>query len=273
MARESVRFVEQYGRKQPFFLIASFLKPHAPFTPVPRFVDENWKQTMKLPETWGKVDPATVPKYIQQRMSMHPQLKDPEKAKLRLAMQNACVNQMDHCVGEVLKGLQAAGLEDDTIVVYTADHGEMRGEHGLWDKFVFYEASAGVPLLVKAPGVTKAGAVSKAPVSQLSLLPTLMELCGLDAPNDVDEPSLVPFLRDAGRRQERAVYSEFSMGGQAEKYMMRRGHWKYCYYMGDSDELYNLEQDPLEMHNLVSETKYKDVAAKMQKDVLEWRHA
>ena len=81
-----------------------------------------------------------------------------------------------------MDALKAAGILDDTIVVYTADHGEMRGEHGLWDKFVFYESSAGVPFVFRAPGVTKAGAVCEAPVSQVALVPTLLDLCGIPVP-------------------------------------------------------------------------------------------
>jgi choline-sulfatase len=274
VARESARFIESYAGKRPLFLIASFLKPHGPFTPPPRFVDPDWKRNMRLPDTYGKVDLATVPQYIRNRITnTEPLLKDADNARLRLAMYNACVSHMDHCVGQVMDALQAAGILEDTIVVYTADHGEMRGEHGLWDKFVFYESSAGVPCVVRAPGVTTAGAVCESPVSQVALVATLLDLCGLPVPSGLDEPSLVPFLRDPNRKQDRPVYSEFSMGGRAEKYMIRDGDWKYCYYMGDIPELYNLREDPQEMKNLAGANRHGETAGRCQKELLTWRRA
>ena len=267
VARER-RFIKNYAGKKPLFLIASFLKPHCPFTPPARFIDPDWKQKMRLPDTYGKADLDNIPKYIRNRIEAEPVLKDPDNAQMRLAMYNACVGHMDHCVGEVMDALKDAGILDDTIVVYTADHGEMRGEHGLWDKFVFYESSAGVPFVVHAPDVTKAGAVCEAPVSQVALVPTLLDLCGIPVPSGLDEPSLVPFLRDPNRKQNRPVYSEFSMGGQAEKYMVRSGDWKYCYYMGDTPELYNLREDPKEMKNLARDSGHREVAGRFEKELL-----
>ena len=272
VARESVRFLKSYGGKQPLFLVSSFLKPHAPFNPPPGFLDPRWKETMQLPHTYGKMNPDAVPRYIRDRLAIaDATLHDSEKCKLRLAMYNACVGHMDHCVGEVMRGLEAAGILDDTIVVYTADHGEMRGEHGLWDKFVFYEASAGVPFLMRVPGVTKAGAVCKAPVSQVALVPTLLDLCGLPAPARLDEPSLTPFLRDPSWQQERPVYSEFTIGGKVEKYLIRSGDWKYSHYTGDTPELYNLREDPDEMNNLATSAPHRDTANRFDKELLAWR--
>ena len=272
VARESVRFLKTYGGKQPLFLVSSFLKPHAPFTPPPRFIDPRWKETMKLPDTYGKANPDLLPRYIRGRLAIaEDTLHGLERATLRLAMYNACVGHMDHCVGEVMRGLEEAGILDDTIVVYTADHGEMRGEHGLWDKFVFYEASAGVPLLMRVPGVTRAGAVCKAPVSQVALVPTLLDLCGLAVPAHLDEPSLAPFLRDPSRPQTRPVYSEFTIGGKAEKYLIRSGDWKYSHYMGDTPELYNLHEDPEEMNNLATSAAHREAADRFHNELLTWR--
>jgi choline-sulfatase len=272
VARESVRFLRTYAGKQPLFLIASFLKPHGPFSPPPRFIDPDWKRSIHLPRTHGKVDLASVPKLIRDRIAKaDATLHDPEKALLRLAMYYACIAHLDQSIGEVMRALEEAGLSEDTLVVYSSDHGDMCGEHGMWDKFVFYEASAGVPLILRVPGVTQGGAVSGAPVSQVALLPTLLELCGLPVPGGLDETSLVPFLREPGRRQSRPVFSEFQMGGKAERYMIRRGDWKYCHYLADTPELYNLRDDPEEMRNLATAAAHADVTERMKEEVLAWR--
>src|SRR5437763_6322009 len=103
---------------------------------------------------------------------------------------------MDDCVGRLLNALRELDLEKDTIILYTADHGEMLGEHGLWQKFVFYEPSVGVPLVVRAPGVTQAGLRSKTPVSLVQALPTLLDVCGLPAVSGLDGASFVQYLRE-----------------------------------------------------------------------------
>lgn len=272
VARESVRFLKNYGGKRPFFLVSSFLKPHAPFTPPERFIDPRWKESLKLPESYGKVDLNAVPRNIRDRITNANQiLKDPAKAHLRLQMYYGCIAHVDECIGRVIQAVKDAGLLDDTVIVYTADHGDMCGEHGLWDKFVFYDASAGIPLIFRAPGITRPGTVCQAPVSQVALAPTLLELCGIPIPPGLDETSLTPFLRDPSNQQDRPVFSEFSIGGDVEKYMIRRGDWKYSYYMGDTPELYDLRNDPAEMKNLAGSSRHRDAADRLQKEVLAWR--
>ena len=161
VARESMRFLRGHGARQPFFLISSFLKPHDPFMPAERFASMFRAEDMKLPDSWGKVDLAKAPQHIRESIRAHgptPELNDPEKARQRIALYYASIAQLDENIGAVLATLRELGLEQDTIVVYTTDHGEMLGEHGLWQKFVFYEPSVGVPLIVRVPGVTRAGA-------------------------------------------------------------------------------------------------------------------
>ena len=180
VARESVRFLKNHGKNQPFFLISSFLRPHDPFMPSERFANLFPATEMKLPDTWGNVDLATVPKDIQRRIEGgNTELKDAAGAKQRTAMYHGNLAEMDNGVGQVLNALKELGLEDDTIVIYTADHGEMLGEHGLWHKFVFYEPSVAVPLMFRVPGMTQAGVRSKTHVSLTQIMPTVLDLCGL----------------------------------------------------------------------------------------------
>ncbi len=180
VARESVRFLRRFrSEEQPFFLIASFLKPHDPFMPAERFARMFRAEDMRLPDTWGKVDLAHAPAEVRdsiQNNTPTPELRNRSEAQKRIAYYYANLAQMDDCAGGVLHALHELGLEENTIVIYTSDHGEMLGERGLWQKFEFYEGSCGVPLLIRAPGVSRPG-VCDAPLSQVSLLPTLAELC------------------------------------------------------------------------------------------------
>src|SRR5215471_17441572 len=207
VARESIRFLKNHG-KQPFFLVTSFLKPHDPFMPSKRFAEMFRPEDMKLPDTWGKVDLSKVPKEISaaiRRNAPTPELNDVDQAKRRMALYYGNLAQMDDCLGRVLTALRELDLEKDTIVLYTADHGEMLGEHGLWHKFQFYEGSCGVPLLVRVPRTTVPGSICATPVSQVEVLPTLAELCGVKLPA-LDGVSLVPQLRNPAASRDLPLY-------------------------------------------------------------------
>ena len=273
VARESIRFLKNHGKKQPFFLFSSFLKPHDPFTPADRFAKMFHPQDMQLPETWGKVDLSTVPRRVREEIQYSwatPELRYPEVAKTHIALYYASLAQTDDNVGKVLHALQELGLEDDTIVLYTSDHGEMLGEHGLWQKFVFYEPSAGVPLIFHVPGMTPQNARCATPVSLVQIVPTLLELCGLPVPSGLDGNSLAPSLREPGRTLDSVVFSEHGLGGHQPGFMIRHGDYKYCYYIGDTDELYNLRSDPKEMKNLASLPQYRGKRDELKKELFAW---
>jgi choline-sulfatase len=273
VARECVRFLKTHGRRQPFFLISSFLKPHDPFMPAERFAALYRPEDMKLPDSWGKVDLATVPKEIADSIRKNgptPELSDAAQARKRIALYYANLAQMDDCLGKVLAALHELELEKDTIVLYTADHGEMLGEHGLWQKFVFYEPSVGVPLIVRVPGMAAADVRSKTPVSLVQVMPTLLELCHIPVPADLDGESFVRDLGEPGRTRDTTVYSEYNLGNRRAKYMIRRGDFKYNYYKSDTPELYDLRQDPSEMRNLAGSPQYRGKVDEMKSRLFAW---
>jgi choline-sulfatase len=273
VARESIRFLKNHGKKQPFLLVTSFLKPHDPFTPAERFAHMFRAPDMKLPDTWGKVNLSTVPHVMRQHIEYNwatPELRDPEQARRRIASYYASLAQTDDCVGKVLQALKEFGLEDDTIVLYTADHGDMLGAHGIWGKSVFYEPSAGVPLLFRVPGMTPANVHCQTPVSLVQVMPTLTELCGLPTPEGIDGTSFVRSLREPRQTQETTIFAEHDLTSRHPASMIRYGDYKYCYYIDDMPELYNLRTDPEEMKNLALLPAYKDKAQEMQERLFAW---
>jgi choline-sulfatase len=273
VARESVRFLREHGKRQPFLLLASFLKPHDPFMPAERFARMFRPEDMRLPDTWGKVDLSTVPREIRtsiERNAPTPEVRDTEKAKLRIALYYANLAQMDDCAGQVLAALRELDLEKDTVVLYTSDHGEMLGEHGLWQKFVFYESSVGVPLIFRVPGLTPANARSATPVSLVQIFPTLTELCGVSTPSGLDGTSLAPSLREPGKTLDASVFAEYNLRNPRAKYMLRRGDFKFNYYVNDIAELFNLREDPKEMRNLALLPEYKGKVQEMRAQLFAW---
>ena len=272
VARESVRFLRNHGRQQPFFLIGSFLKPHDPFMPAARFAAMFRPEEMKLPATWKKADFSRLPKELRNSIANNaptPELSDPEMAKRRIAFYYASLAQMDDALGRVLAALGELGLENDTIVLYTSDHGEMLGEHGLWQKFVFYESSVGVPLIFRVPGMTPSGAESGNLVSLVDVVPTLGELCSLALPG-LDGASLGESLRSPQVHADRTVFAEYNLRTPRAKYMIRSGDFKYNFYVHDVDELYDLRKDPDELVNLAGHADYKSKAEEMRKRLFTW---
>ncbi len=273
VARESVRFLRHHGKRQPFFLISSFLKPHDPFMPGERFARMYSPRQMQLHHTWGKVDLNTIPREVRESIQGNrpsPELADPELAKLRIAMYYANVSHLDDAIGQVIDALRELDLERDTMVLYSSDHGELLSEHGLWQKFQFYEASCGVPLMFRVPGMTPPNARSNSVVSLVDLAPTLGELCGVPMPK-LDGASFAADLRDPARTRDTTVYAEFALRTPRAKGMIRRGAFKYNYYMNEPiAELYNLQDDPDEMKNLALLPAHKDKVEEMKSRLFAW---
>jgi choline-sulfatase len=272
IARESIRFLRNYGRREPFFLICSFLKPHDPFMPAARFANLFRPEDMRLPDTWGKVGLSKVPAEIRESIERNaptPELRTAEEARKRIAYYYANLAQMDDRAGAVLAALHDLGLDDDTVVMYTSDHGEMLGEHGLWQKFEFYEASCGVPLMIRAPGAGAPG-VCNAPVSLASVLPTLAELCHVPVSAPLDETSLVEQVRRPDTRRTAPVFSEYNLRTKRAKYMIRDGDYKYTLWTHDIPELYDLRRDPKEMDNLAPQSDHKPTVERLKNKLLAW---
>jgi len=196
------------------FLVTSFLRPHDPFMLSERFANRYPPESIRLPDTWGKVDLNTVPREIGNSITLDrptPELKDPAQAKRRISYYYAGLEQMDEAAGQVLTALDDLGLAENTLVVYTSDHGEMLGEHGLWNKFVFYEPSVAVPLIFRVPGLTQANARCATPVSITQVMATIMEICGVPVPSGIDGKSLMRDLRQPTATRQTTVYSEYAL--------------------------------------------------------------
>ncbi len=271
VARESVRFLEDYAHtEEPFLLVTSFLKPHDPFMPAKRFAEMYRAEDMQLSPTWKGADlthlPAEVRRFIE-TAPFTPELLEAPHARERMACYYASLAQMDDCVGQVLSALKRLGLDRNTIVLYTSDHGEMLGDLGLWNKFQFYEGSCGVPLLIRLPEASPA--LCEQPVSLISLKQTLAELCSVPDLGPSDGASFASLVRNpASARHDAPVFAEFNAGKPRAKYMIRRGDYKYTHWVHDIDELYNLREDPGETRNIAA--AHRITVEHLRSDLLAW---
>jgi choline-sulfatase len=170
-------------------------------------------------------------------------------------------------VGQLLDTLQACGLTEDTIVVFSGDHGDMLGERSLWYKMHWFEMAARVPLIVHAPGRFAARSVAHS-VSTIDLLPTFVALAGgtVQADLPLDGRSLLPHLQGSGGHDE--VIGEYmAEGSKTPLFMVRRGPWKFIYSQDDVCMLYHLPSDPDELHNLAGAPAHADTLQSFMQEV------
>ena len=260
-AVQKIRDLSLRQDDQPFFLTVSFTNPHDPWEIRQRYWDLYDEREIDAPVVGAlprsEADAHSLRLRDMIGLDQHP-LGEAEVRRARHGYY-AAISYLDERVGEVLDALSATGLDRDTIVVFTADHGELLGERGLWYKMSFLEGSARVPLIVRGPGCA-AGRIG-GPVSQLDLAPTLAELAGAPAGDaGFEGRSLAGAL--AGAPVDGEAFAEYlAEGVRAPAVMIRRGRHKYVRCPGDPDLLYDLEADPLELRNLAADAAGEQLAA------------
>jgi choline-sulfatase len=256
----SVRRINDLARnaaRRPFFLVVSFTHPHDPWEIPERY----WRRY-----DGRRIDLPAVPRIPLEDLDPHSrrirhmcgddadEIADETVRTARLAYY-AAVSYVDERIGQVLAALDATALRRDTVVVVTADHGEMLGERGLWYKMSFFEPSARVPLILHAPTRFAARRLSR-PVSLVDLLPTLVEIATgatFASEDALDGTSLVPLLRGQEGGPSEVVGEYLAEGAIAPVVMIRRGLHKFVHSPVDPDQLYDLSSDRDEVQNIAGD--------------------
>ena len=254
-------------RERPFFLAVGFYRPHTPYVAPESYFKPYDLEAMPVVTGW-KEDQQDIPTAgLQSHKKDHDLLTDSLRRQAIQAYY-ASISFMDAQVGRVVSALDRLGLSDDTIIVFTSDHGYHMGEHGLWQKQSLFEQSARVPLLIVAPGVGQAGTVAKAPVGLVDLYPTLTELCGVTAPTNLQGQSLAPMLKEPnapGRGWALTHVQRRAKKASFDGYSIRTPRWRYTEWDGGKSgrELYDRESDPLELTNLAEKQDQSVVVAEL----------
>jgi iduronate 2-sulfatase len=180
----------------------------------------------------------------------------------------ASITFMDAQVGVVLDALDRLGLSDNTVVVFTSDHGYHLGDHGLWQKMSAFERSARVPLIVAAPGTTARGVAARGLAELVDLYPTLADLAGLKSRSPVDGVSLAPILRDPAASVKDAAFTQVRNG-----YSVRTDRWRYTEWDEGKQgaQLYDMEKDPGETTNLATDAQHAATVKELQARLAAYR--
>lgn len=261
VSRETISFLREQTAQnpdKPWFLCASFSRPHFPLNAPKRHFDRYWPTGVTQPKVGREGDTFDHPMTQGMRKGFDTdRIGDEELLKARAAY-FACVDYLDEILGDMLAVLAKDGMLDNTIIVYTSDHGELAGEHGGWWKNTWHEASTRVPFIVQTPqqraGNAKANQINT-PVSLGDLFPTLCGLAGVQAPSDLYGMDLTKAVQTGNEPDRGLVFSDVLLDrwGKGMSFrMVRDGKYKYVAF-GDAPELFfDVDADPLEQHNLVT---------------------
>ncbi|GLR19989.1 sulfatase [Portibacter lacus] len=264
-AKKAIELIKEH-KDEPFFLAVGFVRPHVPFVaPKPYFKPYPY-DGMVLPKKvegdWDDIPKKGI-NYVTSvngKMSI-------DQQKKAVAAYYASVAYMDAQVGKVLDALKAEGLDDNTIVVFTSDHGFHLGEHDFWMKVSLHEESVRVPLIIKVPG--KKPQVCHSFVELLDLYPTISELAGLESSTHLQGKSLVKTLDKPKHKVRDAAFS-VTQGGNT--YLLRTKKWAYIQYNEDGSEgmeLFNMKKDPKQYTNLAYDPKCAKVVEGFQEQLKE----
>ena len=268
-AARAVEFLRA-ERPRPFALFVYLWAPHPPLAVPEPYASRFNPKEIELPDNVGTPasgEPpdrrAGVAGLLAENVSM-PHWRRVWAAHLGL------VNLADDAIGRVLRALDEAGHADDTLTVFTVDHGEHLGQHAMYQKMEMYEQAIRVPLIVHRPGTEPHR--FDIPVSHLDVLPTLLDLCGIDRPGDLDGTSLYGSVTSGMPPRQKTVFSMYAGNDRVSDHRRAviAGRFKYIYDPEDLPELYDLETDPLEMHNLAAAEDYAEIRHKLHAECRQW---
>jgi uncharacterized sulfatase len=277
-AEKARAFIEAH-REEDFFLVVSIDEPHHPFICPEPFVSAFDDFEMEVPN--AKDDLSTKPR-VQQEWARHVagrRTLDIREGKhwLKHPRYFSCNSYSDHEVGRVVEAIDHH--TPNALVAYTADHGDTFGHHGLDSKGpALYEEIANIPFILRCPSLIEAGSVSPHPVSHIDLAPTVLDFFGIKPPPLLHGESLLAQCRDPQHATHEHVFVEFNrfeidhdgFGGFAPIRAVCEGRYKLSINLIDTDEFYDLERDPHELHNAINDPEYVKIRDRLQDAIIAW---
>ncbi|MCL4543154.1 MAG: sulfatase-like hydrolase/transferase, partial [Chloroflexi bacterium] len=277
--RAARAFLAEHDPRRPLFLTVSVNQPHPPFEFIPQFAGQYPVERMRIPESFYRDDLSTKPAF-QRAHALDGHHGTSSEATLRTEIAQYCsmISNVDRLFAEVRQALEARGMWEETVVLFTSDHGDMMGAHRTRLKGTLpYEELYNVPMILRLPGGPHGQVISDLVVNT-AVPGTLIEAAGLPLPNAFHGGSLLPRLQGPDHRQEERVFFEHygAYWGlhpfRAVRRRARDADWKYVKYYGPdaTEELYDLVADPLELVNRAQDAACHDIRTELEREVDGW---
>ncbi len=271
IGREAVRWLKEEGarEREPWALFVSFTYPHFPLRAPEPFFSMHPAESLPMPVQWRPEDWPHHPSIDEMRRQQA--LDEPfDESTIRRALQAyyGMVAFLDDQTGQVLRALDESGQAENTRIIYTTDHGEQVGEHGLWWKSTMYEGAVGVPMIVAGPDIP-VGKISNTTVNLTDCFPGIVEAVGLDLkPEDADLDGESIFRLAQQPDRPRTTFSEYhALYSVTGTFMVRNERYKYVYYVGMPPQLFDMVDDPHETRDLAADPAYAEALAVCEREL------
>lgn len=271
---EAEAFIRRYDREEPFFLYVAYTSPHDPRTAPEPYASQYEGDRVTVPGNFLPEHPFDNGEVHIRDEGLAGLPRTRDEVRRHIADYYAMITHMDAQMGRLMQALEETGRMDDTIVVYTSDHGLAVGQHGLMGKQNLYEHSIRIPWLMAGPGVPAKGPIS-GQVYQMDIYPTLCELAGIPVPASVEGRSMAGLMRgEAGAEERNTVYALY----KDTQRMVKDGRYKLIRYRKssvtgegtDMVQLFDLLEDPLELRNLAQEPELQQHIRRLDEAMQAW---
>jgi arylsulfatase A-like enzyme len=303
LEKHACEFIEKH-RRDPFILVVAFVEPHSPYNGPLNNEHSLSEVALDLTATLPETDNIPLRYRLMREWQQAEAVLDrerlpsqfffgitPEEYRSIKQRYLGLVTLVDHSIGSILACLERLGLSDDTVIVHTSDHGDTLGAHHLFGKEVMFEEAVRVPYLVRLPGQQRGEIVSH-PVSHIDFVPTLIDLLGQKKHPQCAGTSLLPLIREEATPPE-SIFIEWAPNrtkvkkgtSLAPRRMIKRAieestrtvvssdGWKLCLRDKDLNELYNLNDDPLETRNVYSDRQFASVVSRCVDEIHRWQES
>ncbi len=258
------------GNDRPWCLYVGLVAPHFPLVVPQSYLDlyplDSLPPTKLHPRDGHQIH--SWPKAQADFWDCEGKFRDEQERLTAIAAYFGLVSFVDHNIGRILQGLDDAGFTDTTRIFYTSDHGDNVGARGMWGKSNLYDEAAAVPLIARGPAIPVGECDT--PVNLIDFAPTILENFDLTDADIASRPG-ASLLVTMGKPYDtsRVSFSEYhAVGAATGAYMIRKGRWKYNFYVGHRPELFDLETDPEETANRAEDTAYAEVLLELHRDLL-----
>jgi arylsulfatase A-like enzyme len=272
----AVEYLETRPKDRPFILVCSYQGPHPPFkVPEPYYSMYDPTDIIEPPnfKPLPNKPRSNITSYFHQLWMDYGE--DWEVWKKSVAVYWGFVTMIDFQIGRLLRAVEDTGLLDDTLIVFASDHGELLGQHGLWQKMMPYEEALRVPLVMRYPSLIRGGLRCQSVASLIDIVPTVLSVLGEEAPEEMEGQELSSAFRDGVVSEGDGYrFSEHKPLGEwhqtVDWRLITDDRYKYVWNRGDLDELYDLGTDPYELRNGIEDQALRKIVERLRERLLRW---